>query len=195
MIAAIILAAGLAIRMGRNKLLIDIDGCPLICRVADAVLGAGVSPVIVVTGHESDRIREALKNQPITFTHNPDFAKGLAESLKTGLAALPAETDGVLVCLGDMPDISAAHVSRIVAAFDPADDAAICVPARNGKRGNPVLLGRQFFPEMRALSGDAGARGLIAKHADFVREVPMNDDAVLTDLDTAESLAAYRDRR
>lgn len=195
MIAAIVLAAGRASRMGRNKLLIDVDGRPLVARVADAALDAGLSPVVVVTGYEADRVGAALGERPVVLAHNPNFAVGMAESLKTGLAALPEETEGVLVCLGDMPDITAAHLSRIVAAFEAADAESICVPTRDGRRGNPVLLGRAYFPELRALSGDVGARGLIAKHADRVREVTMDDDAVLTDLDTDETLAAYRGKR
>jgi molybdenum cofactor cytidylyltransferase len=117
----------------------------------------------------------------------------MAGSLKAGLAVLPADALGTLVCLGDMPDVSSAHISRIVAAF-PADGRAICVPTRHGRRGNPVLLGRPFFAELQALTGDVGARGLIAKHPDLVREIAMDDDAVLTDLDTAESWLAYRKR-
>jgi molybdenum cofactor cytidylyltransferase len=193
MIAAIILAAGMAARMGENKLLIEIDGQPLVARVADAVLGAGLASVVVVTGHESDRVRVALEGRSVTYAHNPDFAAGMAGSLKVGLAVLPANALGVLVCLGDMPDVSSAHISRIIAAF-PADGRAICVPTRQDRRGNPVLLGRPFFAEMQALTGEVGARGLIAKHSDLVREVPMDDDAVLTDLDTAESWLAYRKR-
>lgn len=193
MIAAIILAAGMATRMGENKLLIEIDGRPLVARAADAALGAGLAPVVVVTGHEADRVRAALEGRPVTYAHNPDFATGLAGSLKAGLAVLPAETTGVLVCLGDMPDVSSAHLSRIIAAF-PADGRAIHVPTRQGRRGNPVLLGRPLFAEMQVLTGDVGARGLIAKHPDLVREIAMDDDAVLTDLDTAKSWLAYKNR-
>lgn len=194
MIAAIVLAAGMATRMGRNKLLISIDGSPLVCRVADAALETGLEPVVVVTGHEAEAIRRALAGRPVLFAHNPRFAEGLAESLKSGLAALPAEATGALVCLGDMPAVGAAHMSRIVAAFDPTGGGTICVPTHGGRRGNPVLFARQLFAEMGALSGDVGARGLMAKHPGLVREVPMDDDAVLTDLDTAESLTAYCQR-
>lgn len=193
MIAAIVLAAGMATRMGENKLLIEIDGRPLVARVADAVLEVGLAPVVVVTGHEADRVRAALEGRPVTYAHNPDFAAGMAGSLKAGLAAVPANSLGVLVCLGDMPDVSSTHMARIAAAF-PADGRAICVPTRHGRRGNPVLLGRPFFAEMKALTGDVGARGLMVKHPDMVRDVPMDDDAVLTDLDTAESWLAYRKR-
>ncbi len=193
MIAAIILAAGMATRLGENKLLIGIGGRPLVARVADAALEAGLAPVVVVTGHEADRVRAALEGRPVVYAHNPDFAAGMAGSLKAGLAVLPADALGTLVCLGDMPDVSSAHITRIVAAF-PADGRAICVPTRQGRRGNPVLLGRPFFAEMKVLTGDVGARGVMVKHPDMVREIAMDDDAVLTDLDTAESWLAYKNR-
>lgn len=193
MIAAIVLAAGMATRMGRNKLLIDLgDGRALITRVADAALEAGLDPVVVVTGHEAGAIRAALVGRAVAFAHNADFPLGMAGSLKIGLAALPPEADGALVCLGDMPNVMAAHLKHIAAAFDPAGDTPVCVPVRDGRRGNPVLLGRKVFPEIVGLTGNVGARGLIADHPEWVREVAMDDDAVLTDLDTEESVAAYR---
>lgn len=191
MIAAVILAAGTASRMGRNKLLIEIGGRPLIARVADAALGVGLTPVVVVTGYEAERVQAVLAGRAVRFVHNALYAEGLAGSLKTGLAALAPQTEGALICLGDMPGVTASHMRRIVAAFDPAHGAAICVPTHGGRRGNPVLIGRGQFGEIATLSGDIGARDVIARHADLVREVPMDDDAVLTDLDTAEELGRY----
>ena len=196
MIGAVILAAGSSARMGTNKLLIEIDaGRPIVARVADAAIDAGLSPVVVVTGHEAERVRAALAGSLVTFAHNPRYKDGLAESLKTGLAALPDEVAAALICLGDMPDVDAGHMTRIVSAFDPEGGGEICVPTWQGKRGNPVLFARRFFGEMMNLSGDVGARGLIAANPDLVREVSMEDDAVVTDLDTAAAMSAYRKRR
>ncbi len=190
-IAGLVLAAGLSSRMGRNKLLIAVNGKPLVVHAAEAALAAGLDPVVVVTGHQVEAVRAALGNLPLAWAHNPDFADGLAGSLKTGLAALPPEADGVLVCLGDMPALTAEHLRRIVAAFNPTEGRSICIPTYQGKRGNPVLLGRQFFAEMRGLAGDSGARGLFARHDEALCEVAMPDDAVLTDLDTTEALARF----
>ncbi len=190
-IGAVVLAAGLSTRMGRNKLLIEIGGRPLIAHAAMAALGAGLEPVVVVTGHEADGIRRALKGMAVSFAHNPRHGEGLAGSLVTGLGALPGDVDGVVVCLGDMPGVTALHIGRLVAAFAPADGGAICVPVFAGRRGNPVLFARAFFPEMMNLTGDVGARAVIARHADRTRAVAMDDDGVLADVDTAESLAAF----
>jgi molybdenum cofactor cytidylyltransferase len=122
--------------------------------------------------------------------HNPGYEKGLSTSLRCGIAALPADADAALVCLGDMPKIAAGLLDRLMQAFNPLEGRAICVPTWRGKRGNPVLWGRQFFPEMAALTGDVGAKHLMAEHPELVVEVAAEDDGVLADVDTPETLAA-----
>lgn len=191
-IAALVLAAGLSRRMGPvNKLLAVVDGAPMLAHVIDAVASSKVRPVIVVLGHEADRIRAALAERNVTFVDNPDYANGLAASLKRGIAALPSDVDGAVICLGDMPDVRAAHIDRLIAAFDPIEGRSICVPTFNGKRGNPVLFDRRYFTEMASLSGDTGARHMIGAHAEAVCEVAMGDEGVLIDLDTPEALTAH----
>ena len=188
-IAALVLAAGRSRRMGgANKLLSEIDGVPMVARVVAAAAAARSDPVIVVTGHEAAKVRAALAGRDATFAHNPDYAAGLSTSLRAGLAALPAGVDGVLVCLGDMPRVSAAQIDRLIAAFDAAAGRAICVPTHRGKRGNPVLWAARFFAEMEAVAGDVGARHLIGEHEDMVHEVESGDDGVLVDIDTPEAL-------
>jgi molybdenum cofactor cytidylyltransferase len=192
-VAAIVLAAGQSRRMGQdNKLLAPVDGRPMVAHVVDAMLASRGSPVIVVTGHEADRVRAALADRPVQWCHNPDYAEGLSTSLRAGLEALP-EVEGVLVALGDMPRIKAAQIDRLIAAFHPTEGSAICVPTVRGKRGNPVLFATRFLPEMRQVSGDVGARHLIGAHADEVVEIEMDDDAPLLDIDTPAALAALRD--
>ena len=100
----------------------------------------------------------------------------------------------MLVCLGDMPRIEPAVLDRLIAAFNPLEGRAICVPVWEGKRGNPVLWAKSFFAEMGALAGDVGARHLIGQYAELVAEVPMPDDAVLLDIDTPEALASLRQK-
>jgi molybdenum cofactor cytidylyltransferase len=189
-IAALVLAAGQSRRMGTmNKLLIGVDGMPMVRHVVAAVQAAHLAPVIVVTGHERERVEAALRDLPVRFAHNPDFAAGLSSSLKAGLGALPDDADGVLVCLGDMPRVVAADIERLVAAFNPVEGREIIVPTRNGKRGNPVLWARRFVPEMREVAGDVGARHLIGATPEAVAEVEMASDGVLTDIDTPQALA------
>ena len=190
-IGAVILAAGQSRRMGKaNKLLMPVDGKAMVAHVADCLLASQAAPLAVVTGHDYAAVEAALPKGHFALTHNPDFASGLASSLRRGLAALPAEIDGVLVCLGDMPRVSPQVIDRLIAAFDPLEGRAICVPTWQGKRGNPVLFARRFFPEMLEVSGDVGARALIGEHAEAVCEVPMDSNAILVDVDTPEALAA-----
>ncbi len=192
-IAAIILAAGRSSRMApANKLLTEIDGRRMVERAIDAALASQARPVIVVTGHDAARVRDALGKRDVAVVENADFAEGLAASIRTGLAALPPDIDGAVFVLADMPRVSAAHIDRLIAAFNPVESRAICVPTHRAKRGNPVLWAARFFPEMRALAGDAGARVLLGEHADQVCEVEMADDGVLIDVDTPEALAAMR---
>ena len=96
--------------------------------------------------------------------HNPDFAEGLSTSLKAGLAAVPDDADGAIVCLGDMPQVDAPLIDKLIAAFDPERGALVVVPTIDGKRGNPVVWARRFFPELMALDGDVGARHLIGRY-------------------------------
>jgi molybdenum cofactor cytidylyltransferase len=189
-IAGIILAAGRSSRMGAmNKLLIPIDGKPMVRRAAEAVLAAQLSPILVVTGHQHDQIEEALKGLLVTFLNNKDFATGMASSLRVGLDAVPAECDAALVALGDMPLITAAEIAQLINAFNPVEGRAIVVPTRRGKRGNPVLWARRFFGEMTAVGGDVGARHLFEAYPEAVVEVEMAGDGVLTDIDTPQALA------
>ncbi|HET6467414.1 MAG TPA: molybdopterin-binding/glycosyltransferase family 2 protein [Geminicoccaceae bacterium] len=190
-IAAIVLAAGQSRRMGpRNKLLIEIDGKPMVRRAVEAALAARVQDVIVVTGHQRAEVAALLGGMPVRFVHNPDYEHGLSTSLKAGLDALPPDTDAALVCLGDMPRVTGRLIAKLVAAYNPVEGRAIVVPTHHGKRGNPVLWDRSLFREMREVAGDVGARHLIGLHDDLVLEVEAGDDATLVDVDTPEALAA-----
>jgi len=190
-IAAIVLAAGLSSRMGSNKLLQEWRGKPLLRWTVEAALRSAARPVVVVTGNEAAKIEAALKGLDVQFTHNPDYREGLSASLKAGLAAVPHSADGALVLLGDMPEVSAALIDRMLAGFSPADNRSICIAVHERKRGNPVLWARRFFPAIEALTGDAGAKHLLALHEELVCEIDA-DEGVLRDIDTPEALAALR---
>jgi molybdenum cofactor cytidylyltransferase len=192
-IAGVVLAAGRSSRMGGpNKLLAEIGGKPLVRIVVDAVLTSRARPVVVVTGHQRDKVEAALAGLPVKFVHNPHFADGLGTSLKAGIAALPAEADGAIVCLGDMPQVDAALIDRLIGAFDPDHGALVVLPTIDGKRGNPVVWSRRFFPDLMTVEGDVGARYLIGRYTEAVAEVPLTGTAALTDVDTPEALEAVR---
>ena len=191
-VAAIVLAAGRSTRMGGpNKLLADIGGRPMVRIVVDQVLASHARPVIVVTGHQRERVEAALSGLDVTFVHNANFAEGLSTSLKAGIAALPAEVDGAVVGLGDMPHVDAELIDRLIGAFDPERGALVVVPTIAGKRGNPVLWSRRFFSDLEGLDGDVGARHLIAGYQEAVVEVPTGR-AALVDVDTQDALDAVK---
>ena len=192
-VAAVVLAAGRSTRMGAvNKMLAEIGGKSLVRIAAEQAIASRAKPVIVVTGHEREKVEAALKGLPVRLVHNPDFAEGLGGSLKTGIAAVPAEADAAIVCLGDMPQVDAALIDRLIAAFDPVRGALVVVPSIDGRRGNPVVWSRRFFHDLMSLQGDIGARHLIGNYAEAVVEVPVAGEAALTDVDTPESLSAVK---
>ena len=194
-IAAIVLAAGRSTRMGGpNKLLAELGGKPLVRIVTEQALASKVEGVIVVTGHQADEVRNALRGLDVTFAHNPDFAEGLASSVKTGVAALSAKADGAVICLGDMPLIDAHLIDRLIEAFVPDRGNLIAVPVSDGRRGNPVLWSRRFFHELMTLDGDIGARHLISRHSEAVAEVQVEGHGAFLDIDTPQALEAARQR-
>ena len=194
-IAAVVLASGRSTRMGeRNKLLEEYAGKPLVAHAVDAAIASTATDVIVVTGHEQDRVRAALVDRPVTFVSNDNYADGLATSLVAGIGGIGSDRDGAVVLLGDMPLITPALIDQLIAAFAPYDGRSICVPFFNGRRGNPVLWSSAFFEELRSLRGDSGARHLIAEHGEDLVEVDVRTDAIFADIDTPEALAALREQ-
>jgi molybdenum cofactor cytidylyltransferase len=195
-IAAIVMAAGRSRRMApHNKLLVaDRAGKPMVARVVDNVLSSNARPILVVTGHQAEQVEHALGGRPVRYVHAEDYAEGLSASLKTGIAAVPPECAAVIVCLGDMPLVTGRMMDRLLSMYDPDEGRLIVLPTFRGKQGNPMLWDRRFFPEILQISGDSGARFLIGKHAEFVSEVEMADDAVLRDFDTTESLGTLPPR-
>ena len=166
----------------------------------NVVTGSPVVEVVVVLGHMEDQVRPVIEKavppkSRLRFVANSDFTEGLSTSVKAGIGALGSNIDAAIVQLGDMPGVGAPLLDRLIAAFSPVEGRTICVPTVGGKRGNPVLWARRFFPEMTKLSGDSGAKHLIGEHADLVCEVEMTGEAAITDIDTPEALAAWRARK
>jgi molybdenum cofactor cytidylyltransferase len=192
-VAAVVLAAGRSTRMGGpNKLLAEIARRPLVRIATEGALASRASPVIVVAGHQHEELAQALAGLPVRLVHNPDFAQGLGTSLKAGIAAVPPEADGAIVCLGDMPRVDAGLINRLIDAFDPDHGALVVLPTFEGKRGNPVLWSRRFFPDLMTIEGDVGARHLIGRYGEAVVEVPVEGKAALVDVDTPEALRGVR---
>ena len=193
-VAAIVLAAGSSRRMGTgNKLLepVDSSGTPMCRLVVDRLAQAGLSPIIVVTGHQPAAVRAALAGAPVRFVHNPDHASGMGGSLATGARALSATA--VLVALADMPDVSLADLHTLLAVSHD-DGAAIVAPIVDGRRGHPVIFPPHLLPPLQQCSGDEGARRLLRARTAEVALVPMSSPGVVQDIDTPAQLTARRAR-
>jgi molybdenum cofactor cytidylyltransferase len=193
-IAALVLAAGRSSRMGEaNKLTERLHGKPLVRHAVETALASQASPVLVVTGHDAEAVRQALRGLDVSFIHNPDYSGGMATSLKAGLLALPEGPDGAVVLLGDMPNVTPAIIDRLIAAAAP--DVKAVVPTLLGQRGNPVVLMRPILPDVLRLSGDQGARKLLDAAGDTVVEIALDDPAIALDIDTPEALEAARQKK
>jgi CTP:molybdopterin cytidylyltransferase MocA len=185
-IAAIVLAAGLARRMGRQKLLLELGAMPIVRRSVEAI-APHVDDVVVVTGHEGARVQAVLAGLAVRFAVNPRPEDGQGSSIAAGVAALRPGTTAALIALGDQPRLPAVVVPALLAAF-ARGGADIAAPIYRGTQGNPVLFAAAVFPELRALTGDGGARSVVRARPERVREVPF-DLPVPDDVDTPDDYA------
>ena len=194
-VAAIVLAAGRATRFaddgGQNggKVSAMFEGRPLIAHAVAAAAASNAAPVIVVTGHGAERVRVALAGADVLFVYNAHFANGMAGSLAAGLVAVPETADAALVLLADMPRVAHGTLDVLIDAYDRERPDAV-VPVHKGRRGNPVLISRALFPALLRLTGDEGARRVLADGAHRVLSCPVDDPGVLIDVDTRETLDA-----
>lgn len=157
----------------------------MVRHAAEAIVKSTVRPVLVVTGHEADGIEAALADLPVSFHHAADYAEGMSASLRAGIDAVPAGCAGVLVCLGDMPFVRPETLDRL-AQFHSRQAAIF--PTWQGRRGNPVLLARSLFADIMLLTGDQGARAILAAIPDQVAELPVDDPGILRDVDRPDAL-------
>ncbi len=193
-VAAIVLAAGRASRyraaggQAVSKLVAGFRGEPLVRHAVRAAVASRATPVVVVTGHARAAVETALEGFAVRFVHNPDFASGLASSLRTGLAAIGDAATAVVVLLGDMPLVTADLVDALIASSDAAPAAGAALPVVEGVRGNPVLLARCLFGPAARLRGDEGARRLLREPGLTVLEIEVRGDAARLDIDEPSGL-------
>jgi molybdenum cofactor cytidylyltransferase len=185
--SALILAGGAGRRFGGRKLLADLAGAPVIRRVAESVASVGLAEVLVVTGAEDAAIRAALEGMACRIVHAADWDEGMAATLRTGLAALPAEARGVCVFLGDMPLVPVVLCPELIAAADQAGFAAR--PRCEGLPGHPVAFTRAAFADLTQLTGDQGAAAVLRARSD-VAYVDTAERGALIDIDSPSDLAA-----
>ncbi len=189
----LLLAAGQSSRMGpENKLLVEFVGKPLVRYVAETMIAAGLDDMTVVIGYQADQVAAALADLPVHLLFNPDFAAGQGYSVAAGVSALDGAVTDALIALGDMPLISSEMMQNLVEAHLECDDhqRRITLPSCDGKRGNPVIWGSAFFPELKQLRGDAGGRQVLQDHLAVQNPVEILSSAIFRDIDTLEDLHA-----
>lgn len=191
-VAGIVLAAGSATRMGRNKVLLPLRGEPLVRRVVRAAVEAGLAPVLVVLGFEADLVRAALAGLPCEPVVNPRHALGMSTSLDAGVAAVPERAAAAVVLLADMPFVDAAMIRAVVVRHRQA--GASLVSSRYGAvPAPPTLYARVLFGELRGGEGEGRGREVVRRHAGEVSFVDWPASA-LSDVDRVEDLERARAR-
>ena len=197
MISAVILAAGESRRMGKqNKLLLPIGGEALLVKLVTSVCASDVGQVLVVIGHEAEKIRRELNEFPLNFVYNPNFSEGMTTSIKYGVKVVSDECDGLLICLGDMPFINTSEINKLIHAYVKnriKGEGLIVVPVFKRQRGNPVLFSIEFRNDILEHKEESGCKEVIMKNSDSVMEIEMDDENMLLDVDTMEDYQSVSD--
>lgn len=192
MLAILLLAAGRSSRMGdRDKLLEKVEGAPLLRTMATRALTTGAQVHVVLPTDRPDRSK-ALNDLPLALTKAHDAHLGMAHSLRAGIAALPATTSAAMILPADMPEITNEDMATMISAHQANPNQILRATSATGKPGHPVVFPAAFFPDLSSLSGDHGARLVLATHSDMVSLIPLPNDHALTDLDTPEDWATWR---
>jgi molybdenum cofactor cytidylyltransferase len=191
-VVAVVLAAGDSTRLGQPKQLIPLAGRPALAYTLDALRQSTVDRIVVVLGHASDAIKQAIDLVGVTVVQNDDYAQGQSTSVLAGIKSLGEEVGAALMVVGDQPLLSPAVVDTLIAAYRRTGGPFI-VPLYAGEWGNPVLLARGTWQYLEGLKGDTGARPILRKNMDMVLEVPV-PGPMPDDIDTPEDYERVRRR-
>ncbi len=183
--ATILLAAGQASRMGKLKQLLALGEKTILGATLDNILAAETGEIIVVTGARNQATGKLIADKGVRVVHNPSFRQGMSTSLKTGVGAVNQDTDLILVALADQPLVRPETYKQLLGAASESDKG-ITLPVYAGQRGNPIVLHRRYFEEISHLEGDRGGRDLLRLHPDDILEIPVNDEGVITNINTPE---------
>jgi len=200
MVSAVVLAAGMSTRMGRNKLLLTFRDKPLVVHAVDTLLASKVGEIIVVLGHESEKASDRLEDNAdsvsggtqrrrVRLVENPEYREGLSTSVRTGVQAVSLQAEAIMIYLADQPLLEPEDVDRIIAAFGAAktENKTIVVPFFKGERGNPVLLDASLRDSILGIAGDVGCKGVIKRYPEKVYAMEMENDHVVRDVDDVQA--------
>lgn len=194
-ISALLLSAGESRRMGHiNKLELLVEGTPLVRRTVQTLLASHLEEVVVVVGHEAEKVQALLAGLPVKITYNERYREGQMTSVYKGMEALSAACDGVMVCLSDQPLLEPRDINALIDAFTRRSRGSVLVPTYGGKRGNPIILAYQHRDAILGGERNLGCKRLIEKNPGLVTTIEMDTDHVIVDLDTPEAYAAFQQR-
>ena len=197
-IMGVILAAGNSTRMGKdNKLLRNVGEASLIRNTAIEMLKSDLDSCSIVLGYQSDKVAEVIKDLNINLILNPLWQKGQASSLKAALNTLDDTYSDLLIMLGDMPGVKTRHINKVIEEHLLTNNrkSKITIPSFNGRKGNPVIWGRSFFPDLSNIEGDLGGRALFSQHPAAINLLDVDDSAFVTDADTPEDFEKFLSNR
>ena len=187
-ISIIVLAAGLSTRFGRNKLLEPIGQSTMIAHVVSESLESKAKQVIVVVGHDADKVRAALKDYACEIVYNEDFEKGQSFSVKKGVSRVKKAADAVMVLPGDIALVDRSMIDAVIDEYSTCY-APIVTAGFRGSSGHPILFDKNLFGEMRNIDEPTrGLKGVISRHRSQVRLVETSE-ASLLDVDKQDDLA------
>ncbi len=192
MISCVLLAAGLSSRMeGENKLLMSLEGKTILAHTLEALIASDAGEVIVVLGYQTKEIQSFIdsNNYAVKTVYNRNFAEGMTSSIKAGVEITSSETDGIMICLADMPFIKPNEYNQIIKGLKQAmksNPDTIVVPYYNGKRGNPVIFSATYKSEILNHEKLEGCKGLIKSYPQNVREINLTSKFITLDIDTQE---------
>ena len=193
-IHGLVLAAGLSTRMGSPKQLLPFGNRTVLQTVVDTLLCSELDGVLVVLGHRVEDIRKSLQGRSVETCVNDKYEEGMFTSVLCGMEALEGRSEGVLIALGDQPQILESEVRRVVEAYR-AGNRGIVIPTSKGKRRHPALIDiTRYLAEMRSLSGTEGLKPIMRGHPEDTLEVPIPQDRILRDMDTPEDYQSELDR-
>ncbi len=189
-VAGILLAAGTSSRMGDNKLLFELAGESVLRGAARRALAGGLSPLLVVLGHQAEQAGRELDGLPCRIVINPAYEQGINSSLKAGVAALPAEVQAVMVMLADMPFVTAEMIAGLIARYR-SSEAPLVISDYEGVNAPPMLYDRALFGELLTMTEEGCGRQVVKRHR-HEAEVLAWPTAALADLDVPEDYARMK---
>ena len=186
-ISAIVLAAGESRRMGETKQLLDVGGKPLLQNILDRIRQTEVDEVILVLGHEAERIQKKVSTTGAKVVLNPDYGQGMITSIRRGLQALDPRSEGFFIVLGDQPGIEPKVYNLLIQEFRTCfPRKTILLPTYKGKRGHPALFSVKYRPEAFRIEGDRGFRDVLEMYPQEVFLVELESESIVNDLDTPQ---------